>query len=795
MKLSSLKTIYTVVLVGLTILLIVASVLSYSFNSSQNRNSHALERIASNNQSFLFNLMNETGAAHSHWMAGEGDATMIWDEDILPTLDSLKSRLEGEYLSESLELEKLLSALRLFHLGSFTNDNQAQAQAAFDNVLNFFGEMSRFSQVDINDLSDASDTLLYRSNTIVTILLIITLIWSGLGWFWIRRTANQTMNVLKENLKIFNQGNTPQELLNGNAGDFFDVYAEVSELKDRFKKIKLLAQEVGEGNFESDIEVFDREAELGLALANMRTSLHNVAQEDEKRNWMNTGFAKFGDVLRQQTNDFEELSYQLISELVEYLEAQQGALYIVEEEDEVLLKPAACYAFHRKKFMEETFIPGEGLVGECYLEKETIYLSDVPEDYMSIRSGLGDSMPRNIILVPLKVNDDIQGVLELASFNHFEEHQRKFLIELGESIAATIGTAKVNDNTKRLLEESRQLTEQMQSQEEEMRQNMEELQATQEEMGRKAAESQQLLESLNEKSEMMEVMKDIAVFTSNAKSYQRALKVCLQKVCIMMNWSLGHAYLVKQEEGMVKLSSQDIWHFSNSFQFMEFKKVTSERGFAPGEGLPGRVYVKRTAQWVKSIEKDTNFPRADIALKVGLKSAIAFPIISQDNVTAVLEFFSDREEEPKQELLSVMDNVGKQLGGVLETVLMVNEIKRQQKEIIKESFQIDREKRELEAGRETVEMIFDNLSESVFVLNQDLEIDNINLNAVSLLGADSEKSKGQKLEHFFPVIKDQALNMGDHFQLKKGNTNYEVVVSGFEKNEERKVMLSLRPIY
>jgi GAF domain-containing protein len=142
---------------------------------------------------------------------------------------------------------------------------------------------------------------------------------------------------------------------------------------------------------------------------------------------------------------------------------------------------------------------GEGLVGQCYLERDIIFMTNIPKEYINITSGLGEATPNCLLIVPLIVNDKINGVMELASFKKFQEHEVEFIKKLAENIASIIDNAKVSEQTKSLLVQSIQQSEMMRAQEEEMRQNMEELVATQEEIQRKQIESES-------KTEMMDVI-------------------------------------------------------------------------------------------------------------------------------------------------------------------------------------------------------------------------------------------------------------------------------------------------
>ncbi|RPH30524.1 MAG: HAMP domain-containing protein [Bacteroidales bacterium] len=299
-----------------------------------------------------------------------------------------------------------------------------------------------------------------------------------------------------------------------NTGDEIEEMSKALNISVEGLSNKAIAStNIGNGNYDSEIHLLSEKDTLGQSLINMRDSLKKAKDDEEKRKvedlkrtWTNEGFAKFADILRENNNDLQDLSDSIIRFVVKYLGANQGGIFLWNEEDkdDQYFELVSTYAWDRKKYVTKRIEKGEGLVGACAMEKETIFLNTVPKDYVEITSGLGGSNPRCVILIPLKFENQVLGVIEMASFNRIEKYQIEFLEKIGESIASTISSVRINARTKALLEQSQQQSEEMAAQEEEMRQNMEELQATQEEAARKSAEIENLLASLNESSYFIE---------------------------------------------------------------------------------------------------------------------------------------------------------------------------------------------------------------------------------------------------------------------------------------------------
>lgn len=278
--------------------------------------------------------------------------------------------------------------------------------------------------------------------------------------------------------------------------NLFALKEKIAALEAQINSAQTFIKEIEGGNLSIEFDkVFsgaDHDNALGVSLRSMRDQMGKIADEEKKRNWVTEGLAKFVDILRSKNDDLKGLGEVIISNIVKYMSANQGSIYILDDEDpsDVNLELIGCYAYDRHKHRNHRFGLGEGLVGQSVMEKTIVYMTNLPQDYLKITSGLGEALPRNLMIVPLLMNEKVYGAIELASFTLFEEHHRELIQKLAESIASTISNVKVNQQTRKLLHDAQAQAEQMRSQEEEMRQNMEELSATQEEMQRVLREAE-----------------------------------------------------------------------------------------------------------------------------------------------------------------------------------------------------------------------------------------------------------------------------------------------------------------
>lgn len=320
------------------------------------------------------------------------------------------------------------------------------------------------------------------------------------------------------------------------------VAQEVNEVIEQLRDASEFVRRIGEGDLKVEYQELDSrytqgKNKLADSLVVMKGKLKELSDEDRKRQWVNEGLTKFVDILRSSDENISILGDKIISTLTKYTDSNQGSLYLLNDEDvnNKHLELISLFAFDIKKFENKKIKLGEGLLGQTFLEKETTFIKDVPEEYIRITSGLGGDRPKSILIVPLKIDKDVYGVVELASFNIFKDYEIGFVERIGEAIASTLATVKASQQTRRLLDESKSATEMMRSQEEEMRQNMEELQATQEEMARKERDYISKIEELEQQKNdeplkqalqesQAELAKVMAVNESKIKSLQEELQ-------------------------------------------------------------------------------------------------------------------------------------------------------------------------------------------------------------------------------------------------------------------------------
>ena len=329
-----------------------------------------------------------------------------------------------------------------------------------------------------------------RNIIFITIGISILLITGGY-WATARMANSLTKSIItvKDSLQDLSVGKKIDKIEVKHNNEIGIMTASLNNLVEGVNAYATFAKEIGNGNLDADFKALGKDDELGNSLIQMRDSLKKIDIHEKEQRWQTEGITKINDLIRAHSENVQELSRQLTSKIAKHLNANQIAIYLLEQEDnESHIELAACYAYERHKHLTRRINIGDGLVGQCVLEKNYIYLTDVPDGFVKITSGLGSATPNAIIVFPLIYNEQVEGVIEIASFKKFAPFEIEFLRKAAESIAASISRTKSAERTRILLEETRSMSEEMKAQEEELRQNNEELQATQEEMARKLRE-------------------------------------------------------------------------------------------------------------------------------------------------------------------------------------------------------------------------------------------------------------------------------------------------------------------
>lgn len=475
---------------------------------------------------------------------------------------------------------------------------------------------------------------------------------------------------------------------------------------------------ISAGDFTAQLQL-DGEDHLSSAMLNMRDKLRENADNDRKRNWNTTGLAQIGEILRTNHESITDLYDNIVKFIVKYTNSNQGGLFLLNEEGaDKHLDLVACHAFERKKFLQKKLAVGEGLVGQCFLESQRIYLAQVPEEYITITSGLGGANPNALLIVPLRVNEKMYGVLELATFGKYEEYQIELVEKLAETIAATISSVRINESTKQLLERTQQQAEEMRAQEEEMRQNMEELEATQEEMRRKEKHIEVMLEAEKKRNDFNNRGRQLIIELSKSEAllsghWQKSLEQISRTVGEHLK--VSRVTIFSYDEIMSVLETDVIYHLDQN-DFSGGPKLGSNQFPAFMRAVKSeKIIIAKVAESdpdtreLKSFYLDPNHVQSMLLLPFLSEGRIA-GVISCEN-SALTDWSDDYVEFLKScaDLLTVTKNT------VRINAMVTN----------------------LSEAQETLQTIIDNLPRAVFWKDRDLRIQGCNKIFASVAGKKS----------------------------------------------------------
>lgn len=348
------------------------------------------------------------------------------------------------------------------------------------------------------------------SGPLIRLLLIILVDMIFLSLFY-QRFYRPLLKLLAEVDKLFHNASTSFAPANHKLSD---ISSQLEAYHQNQAKVIRFLEEVGRNNFEATPDI-NTEDQIGHTLLNMRSQLKSAAAAEHIHHWKNQGISYFTRIIREEQNSLQDLCKVVLSKLVKYMEANQGAIFILEEDenDTAYLELKATFAWEKEKYQEKRFALKQGLAGQAVIEGDIIHLTDIPSNYINITSGLGEALPGSLLIVPMKFNEKVHGVIELASFHTFEKHQIELIEAIGEILASSVSTLKVSEQTNALLQESQEMTETLQRQEEELRNNALEMESAREnlsvELNKATAEMERQIEAIEQ-----ERRKNIAILES-----------------------------------------------------------------------------------------------------------------------------------------------------------------------------------------------------------------------------------------------------------------------------------------
>ncbi len=426
----------------------------------------------------------------------------LYVEKFDETLASTLTYATGKYGSNNQFAKQLIDYSRLFHefisidaqIGRTENEGatyQLQQQSALvvGSIRNLYAELSeKIKKKDREAYASMLMLLVIVSTLVLTLLTKISR--------HIAKTIKSTQAVIKK----LGKGELPPPLEVKGADEFSAMEKSINDLSLALRNTRDFAIEVGNGNFYSEVNVFGNSGELGTSLLEMRQKLTEVAvqqenslKEKEQRSWLNESLAQVSELLRNFHSDTAELCFEFVRFAIKSTGSLQGGIYLlssdVENDENSYLELVASYAYDRRKYINRRFDKFEGVVGSCLYEKDVIYITDIPDGYTHITTGLGVSNPSCIVLTPLVTEkEEALGVMEISSYSPITDVQVEFMKQACRNLASSLILHKAIKANEQIIAQMKVKTEELLANEEELRQNMEELSTIREDMERREKE-------------------------------------------------------------------------------------------------------------------------------------------------------------------------------------------------------------------------------------------------------------------------------------------------------------------
>ncbi|MBN1116953.1 MAG: PAS domain-containing protein [Bacteroidales bacterium] len=280
---------------------------------------------------------------------------------------------------------------------------------------------------------------------------------------------------------------------------FYIIFLFIKRRDETTKKEKELLQKKID---DTDKKLIEKERELEKKVV----EFDRKTKDEYEVNFQYQGLAKFSDIISKERRDISSLSRALITELVQYSGANAGVIYIPDDSDpqNIILRKSGDYSFDTDSEKEFDFHSGEGYIGTCFVEKKTLIIENLPKNYIKLKSGLGETSIKHDLIVPVLLDNECMGILEIASIEKLPQFKVEFIEKVADNFGSVIAITKANEKTKEMLEQNEQQSQELQAQEEELRQNLEEMQATQEELTRQMEKNKKANDALKKEQALID---------------------------------------------------------------------------------------------------------------------------------------------------------------------------------------------------------------------------------------------------------------------------------------------------
>jgi putative methionine-R-sulfoxide reductase with GAF domain len=250
-----------------------------------------------------------------------------------------------------------------------------------------------------------------------------------------RKSVKSIAHFLQEVL----QGELPAKIQN--LPEYYgEIGRDLHQIVRELTKVPQLASQIKNQDFKKEINFMGKLGEVGEAFSQIQKNIKNIITQNKQDEWVNAGLAKFGDYLTRSADNLEDFADQILMQFINYTKANQGGFFILKQNQlDAKLHLIASYAYQKKKYMTKEIPIGNGLIGQAWQEGEMMYLREIPQGYTLISSGLGDATPKVLLIIPLKNQGKVFGMIEIASFVDYQPHELDFVRKVADAIGQTLG--------------------------------------------------------------------------------------------------------------------------------------------------------------------------------------------------------------------------------------------------------------------------------------------------------------------------------------------------------------------